>query len=202
MSVRLLSFAASGSMWTILALGLLSATIALTRRPAAPRATLVLVGLGLALLALAGGKPTWNRPTEQIVAVMVDLSASTRTAQYRDRATLERRIRELLRDTPYRMEYFADRTHAIDPAAARLPDIPSDRTSYTPPAATAVLLFSDCRFPLPVQSPPTYVCVDIGLDDPADAAVTGLEMRGNNVSVSLRNCDRQAGCGRIISGFS
>ena len=173
--------------WTVLGLCVLAAVVVAVRRPAAPRATFVLVSLGLIALALASAKPAWNWPQEQTIAVMVDLSASTRTATYRDRAALDRRIRELLRDTPYRIQYFADGAHEVDPASGRLADIPSDRTSYVPPAAAAVLLFSDCRFPLPEQSPPTYVCVDIGLDNPPDAAVTNLEIRGKEAVVSLRN---------------
>jgi hypothetical protein len=118
---------------------------------------------------------------------MVDLSASTRTATYRDRASLERRIRELLRDTPYQIQFFADGVHPVDAGAARLPDLPSDRTTYTPPAAAAILLFSDCRFSLPAQSPPTYICVDTGLDDPPDAAISKLEIRGAEAAVTVRN---------------
>lgn len=181
------NFEFNASAWAILALAALAVVIVLIRRPAAPRKTLFLAGIGLICLAMAAGKPTWNRPKEQIVAVMVDLSASTRTAKYRDRAKLERRIRELLRDKPYRLHYFADGSREVNPAASRLADIPSDRTTYVPPAAAAVLLFSDCRFKLPEQSPPTNVCVDIGLDDPPDAAVANLEIRGKEVAVSLRN---------------
>lgn len=182
-----LSFDFTISVWIVLALSGLAGSIILVRRPPAPRLTFALGLLGLILLALAAGKPTWNKPSDQTVAVMVDLSASTRTAKYRDRVTLERRIHELLRDVPYRIEFFADGTRPIDRSIAHLPDLPSDRTTYTPPAAAAVLLFSDCRFPLPEQSPPTYVCVDIGLEDPPDAAVENLEIRGSEAAVSFRN---------------
>lgn len=186
----LLSFDFSIGGWIVLALGASAVAIALVRRPAAPRLTFLLWLFGLILLATAAGKPAWNRRPSQTVTVMVDLSASTRTAQYRDRATLERRIHELLRDTPYRIEFFADGTRPLDPSLTHLPDLPSDQTTYTPPAAAAVLLFSDCRFPLPEQSPPTYVCVDIGLDDPPDAAVSNLETRGTEAAVSFRNSGR------------
>jgi hypothetical protein len=182
-----LSFEATWTWWTVLALSALTVIIALIRRPAAPGATCILATVGLLLLACAAGKPTLLRPSTQSVTVMVDLSASTRTATYRDRATLERRIRELLRDTPYQVQFFADGTRPMDPLATRLPDLPSDRTTYAPPAAAAVLLFSDCQFPLPEQSPPTYICVDTGLDDPADAAVSNLEIRGRDAAIFVRN---------------
>lgn len=187
MGPRLLSFEATITMWIVLALSAAALLIVFMRRPAAPRWTFSLCLVGLILLALAAGKPTWNRPSAQSLTVMVDLSASTRTATYRDRAALEQRIHELLRNTPYRIEYFADGVRALDPAPDHLPDLPSDRTTYVPPASAAVLLFSDCRFELPEQSPPTYVCVDIGLDDPNDAAVTNLEIRGKEAALSLRN---------------
>jgi hypothetical protein len=161
--------------------------IAILRRPSASRATLWGVGIALALLALAAGRPAWNRPTEQKVCVMVDLSASTRTASYRDRATLDRRVRELLRDTPYEIRYFAAGEGKVEPAVARLPDLPGDHTSYAPPDAAAVLLFSDCRFTLPERSPPTYIAIDVGLDNPADAAVSKLEIVGDQLVASVTN---------------
>lgn len=182
-----LNFDITPSMWFVVALGALTTLIISVRRPAAPGSTLALGSAGLLLLALAAGQPTWNRPAAQTVTVMVDLSASTRTAKYRDRAALDRRIHELLRDTPYQIQFFADGVRPIDPGVSHFPDLPSDRTTYVPPAAPAVLLFSDCRFPLPQQSPPTYIAVDIGLDDPQDAAVTNLEIRGSEAAISLRN---------------
>jgi hypothetical protein len=182
-----LSFEATWTGWAVVALCALAVIIALIRRPAAPRATFILFLVGLLLLACATVRPTLLRPSTQSVMVMVDLSASTRTARYRDRASLERRIRELLRDTPYQIQCFADGVHPVDAGAARLPDLPSDRTTYTPPAAAAILLFSDCRFSLPAQSPPTYICVDTGLDDPPDAAISKLEIRGAEAAVTVRN---------------
>ncbi|HEY2585407.1 MAG TPA: vWA domain-containing protein [Tepidisphaeraceae bacterium] len=182
-----LTFDASWASGTVLALAAIAALITYVRRPVAPRGTFILCAAGLLLFALAAANPIWRRPARQEVAVMVDLSPSTRTARYRDRATLERRIAELLRDTPYRIQYFADGTRPADASGPRLPDLHADCTRYSPPAAAAVLLFSDCRFALPEQSPPTYVCVDVGLDDPPDAAVASLEIRGTEAAVSLRN---------------
>src|SRR5882724_5094743 len=58
--------------------------------------TIALIAAGALVLSSAAATPTWNRPAGQWVAVMVDLSPSTRTATYRDPATLDRRIHELL----------------------------------------------------------------------------------------------------------
>jgi hypothetical protein len=182
-----LAFNATWAFWAVLAIIAITLAIAFFRRPAAPRVTFILCGIGLLLFALASANPVWRRSAPRDIAVMVDLSPSTRTAQYRDRAALERRIGELLRGTRYRIQYFADGIHPIDGNPEHLPDLPADRTTYSPPAAAAVLLFSDCQFALPEQSPPTYVCVDAGLDDPPDAAITDLEIRGMQAAVSLRN---------------
>ena len=179
------------SPWAFwLGLGLVAAAIAiaLSRRPSAPRMTLILGAVAMILLALAAGGLTSNRRSAQPVVVMVDLSASTRTADYRDRVNLDRRIRQLLGDLPYRVEYFSDGTRPVDPTLAHLPDLQSDRTVYVPPAAAAaVLLFSDCQFALPEQSPPTYVVIDVGLENPADAAIANLEIRGNEVTATVNN---------------
>ncbi|MDB5291237.1 MAG: hypothetical protein JWL69_2478, partial [Phycisphaerales bacterium] len=81
--------------------------ILLLRRPGLPGATLWLGGLGSVLLCLAAGGVVWQRPTAGEVAVMVDLSPSTRTAGYRNRAALDRRITSLLGNAPHRVYYFA-----------------------------------------------------------------------------------------------
>ncbi|HEY1628481.1 MAG TPA: hypothetical protein VGF52_01410, partial [Tepidisphaeraceae bacterium] len=141
----------------------------------------------MVLLAISAGGPIWMRPATQQVAVMVDLSPSTRTAGYRDREALDRRIHELLRDVPYRIDFFSDGSQNVDATAPRFPDVPAERTTYVPPSAAAVLLFSDCRFSIPHDSPPTYVAIDIGLEEPADAAISDLEIRGNEVAVSVNN---------------
>src|SRR5436190_17295204 len=70
-------------------------------RLAVPRATLVLAAAGIILLALAAGGLTWMKPMARPVAVLVDLSPSTRGASYRDPKVLRQRIRELVGDIPY-----------------------------------------------------------------------------------------------------
>ncbi|MDB5172180.1 MAG: hypothetical protein JWN51_953 [Phycisphaerales bacterium] len=166
----------------------LTALIALIRRPKLPRMALWLAGLGALLLCLAAGGVIWQRPTAGEVAVMVDLSPSTRTAGYRDRAVLESRIAALLGKTPHRVYYFAQDIAHDAPAGATLPDLPAERTIYQPPAgASAVLLFSDGRFEIPAAGPPTYIATDPALDSPTDAAVSSLEVRGRDVAVTIHN---------------
>ncbi|HSZ55313.1 MAG TPA: vWA domain-containing protein, partial [Tepidisphaeraceae bacterium] len=178
------------SHWSLivgLALIALTAGFTVVRRLRLPGPTLVSFGLGALLLALAAGAPVWDHPVVEPIAVMVDLSPSTRTAEFRDPAVLQRRIAELLRDVPYRLTYFAQGTSDTAPPGRRLGDLPADHTVFSPPAAAAVLLFSDCRFAMPAQSPPTYVVIDSGLEDVDDAAVNGLEIRGNQAAVTIRN---------------
>lgn len=183
----LLMFDSMRSLWIAMAIAIATLAIVLVRSLAWPRVTFIFMTLGMALLALAAGEPIWQRPTAQSVTVMVDLSASTRTADYRDRAALDRRIQELLPRVPYRVQYFAGQVQDNVPAGARLADLPCDHTVYIPPSAAAVLLFSDCRFALPVQSPPAYVVVDTGLEEPEDAAVANLEVRGRQIVVWATN---------------
>ena len=132
--------------------------------------------------------PTWRRPSESRVVVAVDLSASTRGATFRDRAALDRRVRELLGDTPFDVVAFAD--GAIRPLSvgSPLPDLPADRTHFIPPAdAAAVVLLSDGRFDAPSSAcPPIYAVIDAALDSPADAAIENVTRRGEEIDVVAR----------------
>lgn len=120
---------------------------------------------------------------------MVDLSPSTRTATYRDPAALRGRIGQLLGRSPHRVVYFASEsaTTTTAPPGPTLPDLLADRTTFAPPAARAVLLFSDARFALPAFTPPTYIVVDAALDTVADASVEDLEVRGDELAVTVEN---------------
>jgi Ca-activated chloride channel family protein len=180
---------ASPAMLAIALSGLAVAGLILVlRRPGLPGATLWLGGLGSLLLCLAAGGIIWQRPTVGEVAVMVDLSPSTRTAGYRNRAALDKRIASLLGNTPHRVYYFAQDIAQDAPAGDPLPDMPAERTIYHPPAGTsAVLLFSDGRFEIPASGSPTYIAPDPALDAPIDAAIASLEVRGRDVAVSVRN---------------
>lgn len=173
------------------ALALLAVTVAVWRRPALPVLSQVLATIGLVLLALAAGGPAWHRPATGDVVVMVDLSPSTRTAQFRKPARWAERVGQLLRDTPYRIVYFAGAEPLTAPAEGStrepLPDARVDRTLFRPPAAAAILLFSDVQFDLPAAAPPVHVAVDPALEQPADASIEQLEERDRELVATVRN---------------
>jgi hypothetical protein len=140
------------------------------------------------LLALAATQPRWERPTaDESVTVMVDLSASTRSAIYRDRAALDKRLDELLGRHPYRLIYFADGAVKTGPSGDRLTDLPSRITEFAPPAGGSVVLFSDGQFELPAIAAPTLVVVDVGLDNPADARVMSLNAADGMLNAAIVN---------------
>lgn len=168
------------------AISLLACLVVIVRRPDFPRMSRLFGALGLVLLSLAAGGALWLRPAAQEVAIMVDLSPSTRGAEFRDSATLRRRIGELLGDTPYQLIFFSD-TNRAGSLNSPLDDIPADRTLFAPPPAAAVVLFSDARFERPAAAPPTYVVIDPMLEDARDAAVSRLELRGDNVAATIAN---------------
>jgi hypothetical protein len=167
------------------ALSIVAVAIAIVRRPAIHATTSVLSAIVLLLFALAVGGLTWHRPASADVVVMVDLSASTRGAEYRDRAALDQRIKQLVGSTPYHILYFSDHNTASIPSGALLADMTGDKTIYAPPAAIAVLLFSDGQFELSAAAPPTFAVADPALDQPDDAAVSRLEMRQNQIAATI-----------------
>ncbi len=142
----------------------------------------------MACLGLAAGGPVWAWPSPDFVAVMVDLSPSTRTADFRARSRLQARIKTLLGETPYRVYGFAATTVPLALADAALSEMPADKTVFEPPAgASAVVLFSDARFDLPITAPPTYIVLDPRLESPIDAAIGSLDVRGGHVAVQISN---------------
>jgi len=96
------------------------------------RAASLLVAAGGACWVVAAGAPAWERPAARLVAVMVDLSPSTRGAAYRDRSQLDRRIAELVGPTPHEVFAFAGGGPQPLPGGAILGDIPCDRTLFAP----------------------------------------------------------------------
>ncbi|HEV2294606.1 MAG TPA: VWA domain-containing protein [Tepidisphaeraceae bacterium] len=158
-----------------LALAVAAIVTACFRRASAPLVSHVLVGLGLMLLAIAAGEPRVANNADGRIAVMVDLSASTRGATYRDDAALRARVAQLLGDRPHTVVRFGDEQ--------------AERTNWPPPPpdAAAVVLFSDGRFDPPATSPPVYAVIDPALDRPADAAVTGLDRRGDQLVINTTN---------------
>ncbi len=176
------------------ALLVLIATIilAVRRRPAVPRATLALAGAGAILLGLAAAGLAWLRPVTRPIAVMVDLSPSTRGAAYRDPAALDRRVRELLGTTPFAFVFFSNGAGVADRTASSLPDLPSAHSALPPTDAPAVLLFSDGRLSVPSSLPPVFCVVDSALENANDAAVSSLVTQGNTISVGVRNSGASA----------
>lgn len=169
------------------AIAILSAIIAIVRRPAIHLLTSTLCAISLVLFVLAAGGLTWHRPASTDVAVMVDLSASTRGADYRNRDLLDKRIRELLGSTPYHILYFSDHNTAEISSASMLPDLAGDKTVFAPPAAVAVVLFSDGRFELPAAGPPVFAVTDPALDQAQDASIARLQTRQNQLAVTIHH---------------
>jgi len=142
-----------------------------------------LIILAAALLALAAGDLVWRRPAVQRVAVMVDLSPSTRGAGFRDAKNLALRIHQLLNDVPFDLIGLGQENRPLQ-LGEPLAEMPAEYTVFHPPAAAAVLLFSDCRFEIPAAAPPTYVVADAGLEDVADGRVDRLEIRQNTLAAT------------------
>jgi hypothetical protein len=160
--------------------------IAAWRTLAIPVFCKFLFALGTALLALAAARPNWIHSHAGDITVMVDLSPSTRGAAWRDRLSLNARIVQILGSTPYHLIAFGEANQAL-PNVNPLPDIPADRTIFSPPPTDAILLFSDGRFDLPDVAPRTFVVIDPALDQAGDAAVKQLEFRDRRVVATLQN---------------
>lgn len=174
--------------WLAAAAGLLVlATIAIARRAALPPVSRWLGLVAAAMLALAAGSPLWPHPRAGTVTVLVDLSPSTRTADFRTRQHLELRLAELLGRTKYRLKFFADGLTAVDPVQTVFADVPSERTVCPPLPGDVVVVLSDCRFALPASAPPTYVIIDAALENPPDAAVTNLTVANGNAVATVAN---------------
>lgn len=149
---------------------------------------------GLVVLCLGAGGVALKWTGRATVVVMVDCSASTRGARYREAGMLRRRVDELLGGRLARVVYFSD--HNIEGKLDRQPEeMESPRTVFSPPEGVeTVVLFSDGQFELPTVTPRVFAVVDPMLDGPDDAAVTGMEQVGDRVLVRTR----VRGVGRMI----
>jgi hypothetical protein len=145
-----------------------------------------LVTTGLLLLALAAGGPKLALHPPGQIDVLVDLSPSTRSAQFRDRYWLMQRVHELVGTSRVHLIAFSDHFQAL-PEESPLRDLPCDATDYKPTAADAIVLFSDGQFPLPEAGPATYPVIDHGLIEPPDAAVADLRVDGQTAVAEVRN---------------
>src|SRR5438067_8833412 len=144
--------------------------------------------IAMILLSLSAAGIGWRHQSVKELLVLIDVSPSTRVAEYRDREALHKRISQLAGQTPYRLEYFADGVLRPPVDRPHLPDVTCQRTTLPPATADAVLLFSDCRFELPPWAPPTDIVVDRALESVSDAAVHQLEMRADSqIAVEITN---------------
>lgn len=124
-------------------------------------------------IAYAAGRPWVERPAGRDVVVMVDRSASTRTASYHDPALLRQRISQLLGSVPHQVVEFSH------PSAAE--------TEFDPPPADAIVLFSDGRFAASASSAPIYFVIDPQLAQADDARVERLGFDGDYVQATVAN---------------
>lgn len=146
---------------------------ALVRRPAMPRAAMGSILAGAALLALAAAGPAITWPEPQRVTVLVDRSASTRTASYREPQALAQRVGQLLGRTAHEIVPFSGDS--------------ADRTVLPAIDAKAIVLFSDGRCDVPSLLPPTYVVADPNLNAPADASIVALTFREGRAIAHVAN---------------
>jgi hypothetical protein len=174
----------------IVALTLIAAALILAHRSRLKARVLVLIGLGLTCIALAAGGTRWDWHADGIVAVMIDLSPSTRGAAYRDPLWLEQAVRRLIGQGKPHLFLFSNTNHLLQGWPAHpLGDLPADHTVFAPPPnADAILLFSDARFALPAAAPPTYVVPDPSLEQASqrDAAVMNLHVEGDQVVADVK----------------
>src|SRR5205814_1812044 len=138
----------------VAAAGVLLAIVAaaLFRRPGMPVSSLLLIVLGALTLALAAGGVTWRGRRAGTVAVVVDVSASTRGASYRDPKRLTDRIGQLLGRSKYSLYRMTDAITQAESVEQLRPGGPSRRTVFDPAAvrgADVIVLFSDGQFSLP-----------------------------------------------------
>jgi hypothetical protein len=155
-----ITFASPTALLAGLAVLCCAAAAALWRRPGWPIPTWALFATGAIAIALAAGSPQVYCESPVNVAVMIDVSPSTRGATFQDPAQRSQRIAQLLGGTPYRLFSFSGEGSTRAVSADRLPmEEPAAQTTFAPPLeCDAILLFSDARFraPLPAILQPTY----------------------------------------------
>lgn len=139
---------------------------------------LTLIGLFAAaqlLLALAVGQPHLIVPDSTPIQVLLDVSPSTRTAEYRDPSKLAARLQQLLPRQSFSIASFGQ-----------------DALSTTLPAIhEPTLLFSDGQFPATQAAGPVFSVLDPALLAAQDARVSRLfHERGKTMAI-IRNSSPQ-----------
>ncbi len=181
----------------IVAVAVLLAFRARSSKPSKRRA-FGFISLSLLLIFIAIAGPRWLRSSTPSITVLIDTSASTRVAAFRDPAALLRRIRQLLpQSEKSSIDYclFADQNHGITSLVSdghtRLPDLSSEKTNFDTAGIVgdAIILFSDGQFdsPQPIDSPPVYPVIDPGLEQIVDARITRLDVEGQQLVVAAAN---------------
>ncbi len=158
-------------------------------RAALPRGVRFWCLASLALLALAAGAPETRRPITPRIALMVDLSPSTRGAPWRDPAWLASAAARLGAHGEIALWSFAadqQPTALDDYAGAEQPAL--ETRLSPPPDADVVVVLTDGRLRLEAWSQPAVLAVaeDL-LQAPRDAAVTRLERDGDAVVATARS---------------
>jgi hypothetical protein len=169
-----------------LALAIAAIAVGVWRRIDLSAVSAWLLSAGTILLAIAAAGPLWNHPKPGTIAVMVDLSPSTRGANFRKPQFVRERLAELIGDAPYQLIAFAADNRPLDPAGP-FNEIPVDQTVFSPADADAIILFSDARFDLPATIPPVYAAVDSGLENVFDASVRNLESFDGTLTTTIAN---------------
>lgn len=131
------------------------------------------VGLFLLSLAAGGLEFLYRHPRETVV--LVDLSDSTRNAEYREKKFLENRVGQLMGKRAFQIVEFSSDSGATGVAedslkfgATGLPRLNPDQP---------VLLFSDGRVHIgQVELPPIYPVVDPGLINPYDSRINDISL--------------------------
>jgi hypothetical protein len=139
------------------------------------------------MLTLAAGNLSIRRRLAGNVAVLIDVSPSTRGAAYHDHAWRKRRLAELLQGTAYDEYAFAAGQPVRVSKQGPLPEIAADRTVFSPPPASAIVLFSDGQFSTPGSSAPVYAVIDPQLEQARDARIDGLAMQRSFVTADVSN---------------
>lgn len=151
--------------WLWLLLATVPVLIAMRGRSAAWFAA-----VGVALLAVAAAGPVWHREVPPRVALMVDVSPSTRGTFWRD-ATALAQLRDQLGDSAdVRLFTFADAT--------------APRTQLSVPATfDAAVVMTDGRLDWIHAPVPLLFLVDPALDAPGDRAVKHLTVDADDVLI-------------------
>jgi len=138
-------------------------------------------------LMLASGQLQYISTQPARLAVVVDRSASVRGAAWLDADWLAATVRRLGGNASVDWYTLGDGVQAVRFANVLTGPEPAITRWAAPPAADAILLFTDARFTSPVLATPTYVYRDHGLDHPPDARVVDLTLQGEDVLATVQS---------------